>query len=71
MFLMNIKEEIQVLLVRQGLSMRKLINKMNEQGYDIGSIQNLTNKFSKNTVRFNEAEKMLDFLGYKFEITQK
>jgi hypothetical protein len=68
---MNIKEEIQVLLVRKGLSMRKLINKMNEQGYNIGSIQNLTNKFNKNTIRFNEAEKMLDFLGYEFEIKTK
>ncbi|MFA6990157.1 MAG: hypothetical protein WC197_08825 [Candidatus Gastranaerophilaceae bacterium] len=51
--------------------MRKLINKMNEQGYNIGSIQNLTNKFNKNTIRFNEAEKMLDFLGYEFEIKTK
>jgi len=68
---MKIKEEIQVLLVRKGLSMRKLIQQMNEQGYDIGSIQNLSRKFNEDTIRFSELEKILDYLGYEFDIKQK
>lgn len=65
---MDIKEEIRVLLLRQGLSMRTLIPLLKEEGLDFHSIQNLSSKFRRKTIRFSEVEAILKFLGFELEI---
>ena len=64
----DIVEEIKVLALRKGLTISKMVKKMNEAGYNIGSRQNLANKFQRNSLRFNEIQDILEFLGYKMEI---
>lgn len=68
---LNITEEIKVLLVRNGLTISKLEKKMNEAGYNVGSRQNLYNKLMRQSLKFNEIQDILDFLGYKIEIKHK
>lgn len=65
---MNIKEEIQIILLRQQLSMRKLVELMNSSGFKIGTIQNLSNKFRNKTIRFSDVADILKFLGYEIKI---
>jgi hypothetical protein len=44
---------------------------MNEAGYKVGSRQNLSNKFQRHSLKFNEIQDILEFLGYKLEIKKK
>jgi len=69
--MINIKEEIQVLLLRSGLSMRKLIFKMNEAGYKMPASSGLSVLFSKKRIRFETIQEILDFLGYELQIVKK
>ncbi len=69
--MINIKEEIQVVLVRSGISMRKLVEKMNSCGYEIPAPGNLSLMFSKKRVRFETVQEILDFLGYEIKISKK
>ena len=68
---LNITEEIKVLLVRNGLTISKLEKKMNEAGYKVGSRQNLYNKLMRQSLKFNEIQDILNFLGHKIEIKPK
>jgi hypothetical protein len=68
---MDIKQEIKILLVRNNLSMRKLIERMNEKNNTKDTVQNLSKKLSRGTIRFYEVESILDYLGYEIEIKSK
>jgi len=68
---MDIKKEIKVLLVRENLSMRKLIDLMNEKNNTSDTVQNLSKKLTRGTIRFNEVEQIVDALGYNLEIKKK
>lgn len=69
--MLNIKQEIQILLLKCGLSMRKLIEKMNEQGYKMPASSGLSVMFSRKRVRFETIQEILDFLGYELQIVKK
>jgi hypothetical protein len=68
---MNIKEEIQVLLLRKGLSMRKLIERMEKEGHKMPSIGSLSKMLSQKTIRFERVQEILDFLDYELDIKPK
>lgn len=68
---MNIKEEIKILLLKKNMSMRQMAGAMNAKGFDVGSIQNLSNKFRNKTIRFEEVQEILDFLNCELKIVQK
>jgi hypothetical protein len=68
----DIYEEIKILLIRKGLSMRRAAIKLREMGYTkIPKAGGLSNKFNKKTVRFSEVQLLLDYLGYEFVIRPK
>lgn len=69
--MLNIKQEIQILLLRRGLSMRKLLVKMQEAGYDMPASSNFSVMLSKKRIRFETVQEVLDFLGYEFKIVEK
>ena len=48
--MLDIKEEIQILLLRQGLSMRKLARKMRDAGYDIPAESGLSYAFNQKRI---------------------
>jgi len=70
-FMLNIYEVVRILLWRKGLSVRKAAAKLIELGYDFPAQGGLSNKFNKKTVRFEEVQILLDFLGYELVIREK
>lgn len=69
--MLNIYEEVRILLIKKGLSMRKLAKALRDSGYKIPKDGGLSNKFNKNTIRFGEVQDILDYLGYEFVIREK
>lgn len=69
--MLNIKQEIQILLLRRGLSMRKLLVKMNEAGFSMPASSNFSVMLNKKRIRFETVQEVLDFLGYEFKIVEK
>lgn len=69
--MLNIKEEIQILLLKKGLSMRKLVQKMEEVGYDRCSIGGFSKMLKTKSIKFEKVQEILDFLGYKIQIIEK
>lgn len=69
--MLDIKEEIQIALLRKGLSLRKLSVKMRELGYDIPEPSGLSVGLNKKRIRFNTVQEILDFLGYELKIVAK
>lgn len=69
--MLNIKEEIQILLLKNGLSMRKLIKKMEEAGYKTFSVGGFSKMLKTKSIKFDKVQEILDFLGYKIKIEKK
>lgn len=69
--MLNIKEEIQILLLKKGLSMRKLIQKMDEAGCETCSVGGFSKMLKTKSIKFEKVQEILDFLGYKINITEK
>ncbi len=69
--MLNIKQEIQVALLRKGLSMRKMLKRMTDAG--LTKIQNpsLVRMFNDKTIRFELVQEILDYLGYELIIRPK
>lgn len=68
---MNIKEEIQILLLRRGLSMRKIAQILRNQGLNIPKASGLSYRFNQKRVLFETVQQILDYLGYEFKIVKK
>ncbi len=69
--MLEIKEEIQILLLKKGLSMRKLARKMREEGMDIPAESGLSYAFNQKRIRFQTVQDILNYLGYTLEIKKK
>jgi hypothetical protein len=69
--MLDIKEEIQVLLLRNGLSMRKIIKKMNDGGLSKIQTSSLSRMLKEKTIKFELIQQILDFLGYELIIRKK
>ena len=69
--MLDIKEEIQILLLRNGLSMRKKIKKMNEQDLMQVKITSFSRMLNDKTIKFELVQQVLDFLGYEINIKKK
>ncbi len=68
---MDIKKEIKKLLIEKSLNMTNLINSLNEKTGKQDGLQNLSGKLNRNTLKFKEADEILDVLGYEFQIVPK
>ena len=69
--MLNIYEEIKIILLRKGLSLRKLSAKMQEQGYNVPVPDAISAPFRRKRVRFEMVQEILDFLGYEIVIREK
>ncbi len=68
---MNIKEEIQILLLRKGLSMRKIAQILRNKGLNVPKASGLSYRFNQKRVLFETVQQILDYLGYEFKIVKK
>ncbi len=72
MFIMlDIREELKVLVVRNGTSIANTLRKMNDIGHKVPAPSNFSNKLRNQTIKFKEVQEILDFLGYELEIKKK
>jgi len=67
----NVKELIQILLLKNGLSMRKLVEKMNNQGYEQMTIGGFSKMLKTQSIKFTKVQDILDFLGYELKVVKK
>lgn len=69
--MLNIYEEVKIILLRKGLSMRKLAKRMLSDGYHVPVDGGLSDAFNKKRVRFQTVQEILDYLGYEIVIKEK
>lgn len=69
--MLNIYEEIKIILLRKGLSMRKLTAKLSAAGYKVPVDGGLSDAFNKKRIRFQMVQEILDYLGYEIVIREK
>lgn len=69
--MINIKEEVEICLLKRGLSMRKLAELLLDKGIGVPVKSGLSTQFRKKRVRFETVQEILDFLGYELIIREK
>lgn len=70
--MIDIKQEIGIILLKSGgISMRKLISKMREAGYDIPQSGTMSTQLKNKRIRFQTVQEVLDYLGYELVIREK
>lgn len=67
---MEVKNEIKSLLARHGWSMTKVVNALNEKYNRADTVQNLSNKMTKGTLRYSEVLEIAEVIGCRIEWTK-
>lgn len=61
---MNIRNEIKSILIREGMTMAEIVEKMADQYGWSASVPNFSGKLRRSSLRFQEAVELADALGY-------
>ena len=69
--MIDIKQEIQVILLRNGMSMSKLTRKLQNEGISNINIASLSRMLMTKTIKFETVQQILDYLGYEIDIKKK
>jgi hypothetical protein len=64
---MGLKEDIKSLIVKSGLTMNEVVNRINDKYNRQDSVSNLSNKLTRGTLRYREAEEIAEAIGYRIE----
>lgn len=68
---MGIKEEIKSLIVKSGWTMSDVVQALNEKYERNDTVQNLSNKLSRGTLKYREALEIAEIIGYSIEWRKK
>ena len=68
---MTAKQEIKVMLARKGLTLKELVTLLNEKYNRNDSLQNLSNKLNRDSIKYREVEEIAHSLGYEVEFKEK
>lgn len=63
--------DVKALITKEGTTQTAVVKKMFEKFGIKMSLRVLSSKFSKRTLRFEEAEKIADILGYDLEFKKR
>ena len=63
--LIDIDEQVKALLTREKLTMKELVQQLHDRFGRSVSSANFSNKLSRNTIRYEEAQEIADVLGYE------
>ena len=61
---MNIRNEIKAIMVREGMTMTEVVEKMADQYGWSASVPNFSGKLRRGTLRYQEVVELADALGY-------
>lgn len=64
---MALKEEIKSMIVKSGLTMNEVVQRINEKYDRNDSLSNLSNKLTRGTLKYREAEEIAEAIGYRIE----
>lgn len=67
---MSIKEDIKMLLAKKSVTMTELAKRLSTDEEKV-TVQSISKKLSKKTIKFEEVRKILDILGYEIEYKEK
>lgn len=62
---MSVKEQIKIALIKRNKTLSELVAELNKKYNRNDSVQNLSGKLSRNTLKYREAEEIADILGIK------
>jgi len=70
--MLDIKQELDILLAKTGIrSMNKLLIDMEKAGYNVQKPSTISTQLSKQRIRFELIQQMLNFMGYELVIKEK
>ncbi|MCK9444604.1 MAG: LLM class flavin-dependent oxidoreductase [Tissierellaceae bacterium] len=61
---MDIRNELKSYIVRSGLTMTEIIELINEKYDRNDTVQNLSNKLARGTIKYSEVKEIADVIGY-------
>lgn len=67
----NLREELKLIIMREGTSMAKTLRNMKAEGYQISQPSNISKNIKRETIQFKHVKELLDYLGYKLTIERK
>lgn len=67
---MSIKEDIKMLLAKKAMTMTALAKSLTDNGTK-SSVKSLSNKLSRQSIKFEEVRKIMDILGYDIEYKER
>lgn len=67
---MSIKEDIKMLLAKKAMTMTHLAELLSTEQETV-TVQSISKKLSKQTIKFEEVRKIMDILGYEIEYKEK
>lgn len=68
---MSSKEQIKIALIKKNKTLSGIVNELNNKYNRNDSVQNLSGKLSRNTLKYKEAEEIADILGMTIEWKEK
>lgn len=67
---MSIREDIKMLLAQKAMTMTEVAKKLSTKE-NIVTVQSLSKKLSKKTIKFEEVREILDIIGFKIKYEEK
>lgn len=64
---MALRDEIKSIIVKSGLTMNEVVRRINEKYDRHDSVSNLSNKLTRGTLKYREAEEIAEAIGYHIE----
>ncbi len=64
---MGIKEDIKSIIIKAGWSLSDVVRALNEKHSRKDTIQNLSNKLTRGTLKYREALEIAEAIGYSIE----
>lgn len=68
---MSMKDDLKAIIVKAGWSITSVSEEINKRHNTNMSVQNLSSKMKRETLKYSEVEEILDIIGYKIEWISK
>ncbi|MBR0491300.1 MAG: LLM class flavin-dependent oxidoreductase [Clostridia bacterium] len=65
----TIKNEVKSYIVKEGFTMKKIADLLDDEGRT--TLQNLSNKLTRGTIKYSEIKEIADILGYDIKWEKK
>lgn len=68
---MNIRNEIKAYIVSSGYTMTEIVDMINKKYNRNDTVQNLSNKLSRGTIRYSEVKEIAEAMSYEIRWIKK